>query len=523
MILNKTIKVIALFLCFSLLTFAQTYEEAAEAIQEAETLQSEGQYDTSYEKSSEAAVIIDEASMKAFYKLMSLKILESKTKADAAIADARKVGASTDAQYKPDFDKAMTLYQNADVSNKAGISITNDITMASNNFTFSLNSYNTVALDVDKLKTAYINREKTATAKIIADAQAKYNASLGTKAIVKGDASDKAVNEALTAADKSLKADNFTDAKAKVNIALAVIAAADKKLMDSKALAQNAINEAQKKYDSAIAAKYVKKGDTNDTNVTALITDATKVLNQNNDNATAISKANEASKILDSLAKANELAKTENQKGLTDLKTRYDGMINNNSITKGSDTDKSVNGAIGGAENALKDDDQALAKTKISEGNTILDNVIKGGGTIAVEDDTNTVTETPTTPSAIDKTAATETTVAPPAIDMAGKVTVLPQYYIVVRRVPLTDALWRISGRSFIYNNPLDWETLYNANRNILRDSNNPNLILPGQRLTIPSLRGEKREGVYDPKREYITIEESLQLQQNQNTGAANN
>ena len=101
-------------------------------------------------------------------------------------------------------------------------------------------------------------------------------------------------------------------------------------------------------------------------------------------------------------------------------------------------------------------------------------------------------------------------------VNTEGKITVLPQYYIVVRRVPLTDALWRIAGYSYIYNNPIQWYRIYEANRNILRDPDNPDLILPGQRLIIPSLNGEQRSGQYDPQSDYITYDEAMQLMREQ-------
>ncbi len=54
-----------------------------------------------------------------------------------------------------------------------------------------------------------------------------------------------------------------------------------------------------------------------------------------------------------------------------------------------------------------------------------------------------------------------------------------------------------------------------------MRDPNNPDLILPGQLLTIPSMNGEERAGTYDPNMEYITYDEAIILrnqQQNNNT-----
>ena len=79
----------------------------------------------------------------------------------------------------------------------------------------------------------------------------------------------------------------------------------------------------------------------------------------------------------------------------------------------------------------------------------------------------------------------------------------LPAKY-VVRLIPeRRDCLWRIAEYSFIYNNPLKWPVLYEANKKTFRDPSNPNLIYPGQVLVIPSIKGEVREGTWDPKKTY--------------------
>jgi nucleoid-associated protein YgaU len=78
-----------------------------------------------------------------------------------------------------------------------------------------------------------------------------------------------------------------------------------------------------------------------------------------------------------------------------------------------------------------------------------------------------------------------------------------PGVYIV-RLIPQRrDCLWRIAEYPFIYNNPLKWTVIYEANKKTFRDPGNPNLIYPGQKLVIPSLRGENRDGTYDPDTTY--------------------
>jgi hypothetical protein len=82
----------------------------------------------------------------------------------------------------------------------------------------------------------------------------------------------------------------------------------------------------------------------------------------------------------------------------------------------------------------------------------------------------------------------------------------LPQYYTVRLLLPLRDCFWRIAGYPFVYNNPWKWRLLYDANKDLLADSNDPNIIEPGMRFTIPALGNETREGDYDPQAEYPSL-----------------
>lgn len=65
------------------------------------------------------------------------------------------------------------------------------------------------------------------------------------------------------------------------------------------------------------------------------------------------------------------------------------------------------------------------------------------------------------------------------------------------------DCLWNIAKNKAIYGNPYLWRKLYNANKDKLPDVKNPHWVEPGIILTIPSLRGEKRSGLYDPAKTY--------------------
>ena len=89
------------------------------------------------------------------------------------------------------------------------------------------------------------------------------------------------------------------------------------------------------------------------------------------------------------------------------------------------------------------------------------------------------------------------------ALDGVREVTPLPQFYVVRPWAETKDCYWNISGRKYVYNNPLLWENLYQANKNSMPKPEDPNLIKPGMKMKIPSLTGEYREGVYSPSKKY--------------------
>ena len=91
------------------------------------------------------------------------------------------------------------------------------------------------------------------------------------------------------------------------------------------------------------------------------------------------------------------------------------------------------------------------------------------------------------------------------ALEGIKETTPLPAEYIVRPWAETKDCYWNISGRPYVYNNPLLWENLYQANKSKMPKPEDPNLIHPGMKMSIPSLTGEYRSGTYDPKKEYET------------------
>jgi nucleoid-associated protein YgaU len=84
----------------------------------------------------------------------------------------------------------------------------------------------------------------------------------------------------------------------------------------------------------------------------------------------------------------------------------------------------------------------------------------------------------------------------------------LPQYYTVRLQLPLRDCFWRIAAFPWVYNDPWKWRLLYDANKDVLQNPKNPDLIEPGMKFIIPPLANEVREGEYDPQVQYPTVGE---------------
>jgi hypothetical protein len=79
----------------------------------------------------------------------------------------------------------------------------------------------------------------------------------------------------------------------------------------------------------------------------------------------------------------------------------------------------------------------------------------------------------------------------------------LPSQYTVRTWTGERDCLWNIAGRAWVYNDPLQWTRLYEANRDKLPNASNADDIDIGTVLDIPSLNGEPRQGMWDENKEY--------------------
>ena len=72
----------------------------------------------------------------------------------------------------------------------------------------------------------------------------------------------------------------------------------------------------------------------------------------------------------------------------------------------------------------------------------------------------------------------------------------LPAQFLVRNWHTTRDCLWNIAAMPQVYGDPFQWRHLFTANRDKLRQRNNPHLIHPGMILDIPSIGGEIRSGI---------------------------
>ena len=93
-----------------------------------------------------------------------------------------------------------------------------------------------------------------------------------------------------------------------------------------------------------------------------------------------------------------------------------------------------------------------------------------------------------------------------PVIAQGDEIT-FPKYYVVRPWLSDKDCLWNISERPYVYADPWQWKKLYDANKSMFPDPDNPNLIIKDMILEIPPLANEKREGTFDPTKEYASIQ----------------
>jgi len=79
---------------------------------------------------------------------------------------------------------------------------------------------------------------------------------------------------------------------------------------------------------------------------------------------------------------------------------------------------------------------------------------------------------------------------------LSDVVPALPAQFLVGNWAATRDCLWNIAALPEVFGDPTRWPLLYEANRDRMPSAGNPDLILPGMILNIPSIAGEVRYGL---------------------------
>lgn len=89
------------------------------------------------------------------------------------------------------------------------------------------------------------------------------------------------------------------------------------------------------------------------------------------------------------------------------------------------------------------------------------------------------------------------------ALSVVREITPLPATWNVEKWHLSKDCFWNIAANPAVYGTPLLWKELYKANKKSLKRPSDPDLLMPNSVIVIPSIRGEYREGEYDPSIKY--------------------
>jgi len=82
----------------------------------------------------------------------------------------------------------------------------------------------------------------------------------------------------------------------------------------------------------------------------------------------------------------------------------------------------------------------------------------------------------------------------------------LPAKYKVRPWAETKDCFWNIAAYPWVYGDPTKWKVLYSANKAKLPRPEDPNLLRVGTVISIPSLKGEVRQGAWEKGKTYSSF-----------------
>lgn len=316
------------------------------------------------------------------------------------------------------------------------------------------NEYNMIQIYIIRINTKkeladkWINKAEEMGAKDLEDTQDVYQKtkdlySRGEEYFAEGEQKEEFSEKANLYQDSI---DSFNDA---AETAKSIVAS----LSVDKDSAWSKLQEAQSKREKLLKDGVLKNGDENDDTILGLLEEGEEAFTEKNYYVTK-NKSEEAMEIMDQLILDDQAKKL-----LTQAKDAVEDAKNRGGETEYPNEMEDANTVLGDAETLYNDKiyEESMEKSKY-----VID-----------------------------------------LINGLELVPVFPKYYRIRYIRNNRDCLWKISGFNFVYNNPWQWKVLYIANKKRLIFPDNPDLIHPWRVIVIPSLRGEKREGYYDPKKKY--------------------
>ncbi len=528
---------------------AQSYIDANALAQEAILKQEEGYYEESILKSDEALSALDLAVLDASQKLMQLRTDVAKKDADKNIETAKVLGSATDSEYKAQFDAEIVKYDAAIAMVPAAGEINTSEEEIKGAYSPIINEFVAVSDAVKRINDSYFTREQQKGSALIGDARKKYTQLTGNKTIAKGSSDDSKVSNALSAADSALQEGAFANVATQVKTANDLMASIEKAFAAKKAQTQKAINDANARFSKLKSSKVIASGSAEDKNIAGLLGKATSSLNSG-DLTAADQNVNSSLTAMNNAEAAHKKALADAQKAISDATAKQKALNENGIMPTDSMDNTNISSLIALANKSVGAGDVAAAtenaKGALETMNTIEANYLALSKTAkdliaqAKSEQKALVSEYPGADSkaeyasisndiseadtffaeqifadaqtsaqnALDKIAQFKVSLAENAAlyTADGKYKILPKFYTVRARNPLsqTDCMWRISEYSFIYGDRDAWQPIYDLNKASFPRANDPHLIFPGQILEIPSAKGEKREGTYDPSITYI-------------------
>ena len=359
---------------------------------------------------------------------------------------------------------------------------------------------------------------KTASAgvkKSLDDAQKRFSQLKKSNVIANGSADDKNITKLLSDASSAINAGNFKDAQTAIGNAVSRMNAIESEYKNASAVAKKSLDDAAARQKKLNASKLLPAGSDDDKEVSRLLELARTALGANNFKEVS-ANVDKARKIMDKAEKASAAGIKSVQDQLKKAQARHADFVKTYGLAADDPDNLTVLEDLQAAQKALAEGDWRKAEELIASANAKMDYLEKMLSDAAEAENQEPEEETQPEP---EEPVEEEQPAPEPEpevmrdedglpIDELGRVKVLPKYYVVRKRIPITDCMWRIAEMYFVYGDRNEWRRIYELNKDTFVQSENPHLILPGQILEIPPFKGEERDGTYNPEKRYVPFGE---------------